>query len=93
MSNDNFESLNNTEVEQAMKIGEDLKYFLGDAVADRLCVALEQGLAEHVFRCAVTTECLLLAAHMYSGDPRSFLIMAGKSYATAQESRRMRPFE
>jgi hypothetical protein len=77
-----YRSLDETEVEQALKIGEALKDHLAKAVQASRATAL--GVPDHVFRCAAMTECLLLAAFIHSGDVRSFLIMAGRAFADVE---------
>jgi hypothetical protein len=77
-----YRSFDETEIEQALKIGEELKGNLAKAVQASRATAL--GVPDHVFRHTATTECLLLAAFIYSGDVRSFLIMAGRAFAEVE---------
>jgi hypothetical protein len=77
-------SLSETEVEEALNVGNDFKVRMAAAFEATQAAMAET--ADHVLRGAVSTECLLLAAFMYGGDFTSFILCATQAFNTAREA-------
>lgn len=80
-------SLTAEEIEQALTLARVFKNRFAAVARDLLDAAREHEVEEHVARLSITTECLLLAAYMYTGDRESFLQCANQAMADAEVSR------
>lgn len=83
-ADEGMQSYSPEEIEAALKIGSEI-------IRPRINAAMVAGAAEaaeypdHIFRAAVHTEMMLLAAFMYSGDLDSFMNAARRAFDAARE--------